>query len=364
MPSVYRFLPVGAKYGKWTVIGNASYVDAMGRGRTRCTVRCDCGTVSEIFRQDLVSGLRRECSACGMAGRTRKERPFSRFLGSRFGKWTVTGSYRRPNESGRSVIVCLLRCDCGATGEVHRRTLTRGESRSCRTCAKTARAEKASPSNLPIGAQFGEWTVTGNSVRVSPNGKRRATCSVQCSCGATDTILRQSLVGKSSRSCKKCSNAARAEGQRKRYIVEDDALRQCWRRRFHAIIQRCLTDPHKRYGLRGISFFAPWRGNFALFMEHIKTLPGWDDSSLELDRIDNDYGYYPGNLRMATRREQLRNTSQNRWVEYNGMRLCATDFATTYCDQLSPGYVLYLLRNGRDPRFIVAKSKSRLMEAA
>ena len=37
------------------------------------------------------------------------------------------------------------------------------------------------------------------------------------------------------------------------------------------------------------------------------TLDGWDDPDLELDRINNDRGYEPENLRFVTRAENTRN---------------------------------------------------------
>lgn len=73
-----------------------------------------------------------------------------------------------------------------------------------------------------------------------------------------------------------------------------------------AIIQRCTNpnDPaYPNYGGRGITICDQWRHDFVAFRDHVGDPP----PDLTLDRIDNDRGYEPGNVRWATRAEQNRN---------------------------------------------------------
>lgn len=65
---------------------------------------------------------------------------------------------------------------------------------------------------------------------------------------------------------------------------------------------------------------------FPAFFEHIGARPG---PGYSLDRRDNTKGYVPGNVRWATREEQMRNTSRNVWVTdpIDGERMIAMDFA-------------------------------------
>ena len=52
---------------------------------------------------------------------------------------------------------------------------------------------------------------------------------------------------------------------------------------------------------------APWVRDFAMFAAYIDTELGPRPRGMQLDRRDNDSGYVPGNLRWATRSEQMLN---------------------------------------------------------
>ena len=64
------------------------------------------------------------------------------------------------------------------------------------------------------------------------------------------------------------------------------------------------TKEFKYYGDRGIAVCEEWRTNFPAFYKHIGDPPSREYS---IDRIDNDGNYEPGNVRWATRSEQMRN---------------------------------------------------------
>jgi hypothetical protein len=48
---------------------------------------------------------------------------------------------------------------------------------------------------------------------------------------------------------------------------------------------------------------------------------------LTLDRIDSSKGYRKENCRWADMKEQSRNRSSNIWLDYQGQKLCVTDYA-------------------------------------
>lgn len=83
---------------------------------------------------------------------------------------------------------------------------------------------------------------------------------------------------------------------------------KCWQQ----IKARCLNPNHiayPDYGGRGISIHPDWQDNFPAFLEHVGSRPS---KHYSLDRIRNDRGYEPGNVRWATRLEQNNNRRAHR----------------------------------------------------
>jgi hypothetical protein len=70
---------------------------------------------------------------------------------------------------------------------------------------------------------------------------------------------------------------------------------------------RCLNSAHRSYpgyGGRGIGVDPRWLESFAAFIADVGPRPSPRHS---LDRVDNDRGYWPDNVRWATRSEQASN---------------------------------------------------------
>jgi hypothetical protein len=56
---------------------------------------------------------------------------------------------------------------------------------------------------------------------------------------------------------------------------------------------------------------------------------GWSEG-LEIDRLNNNLGYNPDNCRWATRQEQMRNTSRNKYFTYKGEDIMIVDICNKY----------------------------------
>lgn len=81
-------------------------------------------------------------------------------------------------------------------------------------------------------------------------------------------------------------------------------------RTWASIVQRCENSNNKsynNYGGRGITFWPEWRASFSVYHAYVAANLGPRPPGMTLDRIDNDKGYEPGNVRWATRSVQNSN---------------------------------------------------------
>jgi len=106
---------------------------------------------------------------------------------------------------------------------------------------------------------------------------------------------------------------------------------------WYAMIRRCYYSQNspswKHYGGRGITVCERWRNSFHAFLSDVGNRP---DPHLEIDRIDNDGNYEPGNVRWATPSQQHNNT-RNQKRRTRGV----------YFDSSTGLYRVILLMNGR-----------------
>lgn len=97
-----------------------------------------------------------------------------------------------------------------------------------------------------------------------------------------------------------------------------------------AMRRRChypQSPAYKDYGARGIAVHPEWREDFEAFRAYVAALPKQSPSHSTIDRIDNDRGYEPGNLRWATPADQARNKRNAIYVEHGGQMRRLYDLA-------------------------------------
>lgn len=169
------------------------------------------------------------------------------------------------------------------------------------------------PFPFPVGTKFGDLTIVRWDHYTSKDGKPwgyRPVCV--CTCGAESMVYVSSLRAGRSTRCNACAKVASAT---KRYwaykhAMEDDAHRTRLLNRLSSAISRCSNPnnaSYKHYGERGISVAPEWVESRAAFLLHVQSLPGWDVPEREMDRIDTNLGYAPGNIRFATKSDNLKN---------------------------------------------------------
>lgn len=111
------------------------------------------------------------------------------------------------------------------------------------------------------------------------------------------------------------------------------------------MVRRC-HDPNnpyfKDYGKRGIAVCEEWRISFDTFLRDMPPRPSPKHS---IDRIDNNQGYKPGNVRWATMKEQSNNRRNNRLVTYLGRTQTAVHWAEEIFPE-NPGRIQTRLAKG------------------
>jgi hypothetical protein len=147
------------------------------------------------------------------------------------------------------------------------------------------------PAKIPVGEKFGRLTVLGRGPS-DKHGNIHWLCRCECGkeCAPQSGAVRQ---GKTV-SCG-CWNV---EAFRSRATDHGNSTHPLYERH-RAMVRRChdaRTAAYPNYGGRGITVCAAWRRDFLAFAAHIGPRPTKRHS---LDRINNDRGYEPGNVRWA-----------------------------------------------------------------
>ena len=172
------------------------------------------------------------------------------------------------------------------------------------------------------GQSFGRLTVVE---RHGSNGSKQATWTCLCSCGSEAIVIGNKLRSGHTKSCG-C------------LLTETLLVRNTTHNKYHTperrvwagMISRCHNENepcYPRYGGRGIRVCDEWRKDFEAFLAHIGPRPS---SAHSIDRIKNERGYEPGNVRWATRKQQSRNRDCVPFYEFAGRRAQLPEFAEIY----------------------------------
>lgn len=272
---------VGQRFGKLVVVSFAGY--AKGRGQWNC--KCDCGNDFVAHTSALRSGNTTSCR-CKVD-----------LTGQRFGQLVVT-KFAHQEKGKNSYWECL--CDCGNTTVVLSTNLTSGGTKSCGHIKSL------------IGQRFGRLVVESLAfVEVY------SYWNCKCDCGNTVIVRQNSITTGNTQSC-----GCLWEESKIVHGKKDHVLYSTW----STMLYRCENPKYKRYkdyGGRGITVCERWH-DINNFIEDMGPKP---TSKHQLDRIDVNGNYEPGNCRWATVKENMRNTRANRYISYEGKTLSLVEWA-------------------------------------
>lgn len=206
-------------------------------------------------------------------------------LGLTFGRLTVVDTFVYAR-SGTKTWVC--RCECGRTVNRQPSDLRNGKyTAGCQSCARGLDL---------VGKVYGDLTV----VSLSKKTRRGTYWNCKCACGRTCERIAYHLKDVKRAACGECTLQRWGECN----ITHGGSNSPVYGR-WKSMQDRCKNPSHAsygRYGGRGIKVCAEW--------SDFKAFEAWAAKanfhpSLELDRVNNDRGYSPGNCEWITKKENL-----------------------------------------------------------
>jgi hypothetical protein len=176
-----------------------------------------------------------------------------------------------------------------------------------------------------IGARFGRLVLA----EIFTDGRKiRWRC--RCDCGRLVTCVPNNLTGGNAKSCgclKKDATAARNRRLATHGHSRTGQLTPTFKvwSSMHGRCKYSCVNAYKDYGGRGIRVCDRWSGpnGFASFLADMGERP----TGMQIDRIDCNGDYEPGNCRWETPKVQARNKTNTVRITFRGETMPAVDWA-------------------------------------
>ena len=236
-------------------------------------------------------------------------------------RWTIVGKGLKKGH-----VLCRCSCEARTEKEVAAHSISSGQSRSCGCLRRELSSRTA------VKQQYGRLTVIRRSDRKHPK-KTFWVCECACTPGRTIETCSSSLRTGHTRSCG-CI-------LQEKYAAARSATDVLLHRRWCSMLTRCLDETsksYKSYGGRGIDVDPRWIASYEVFRDDVgyPRLP-----ELQLDRIDNNRGYWPNNVRWVDTETQANNRRVTILMTLNGLTKPLSEWAK------ASGISAKVLRNRR-----------------
>lgn len=132
----------------------------------------------------------------------------------------------------------------------------------------------------------------------------------KCVCGNKFETRISSIKNNHTKSCG-CHKINTVRELKRKHNLSRSKIYKVWA----AIKDRCYNSNNlsfHNYGGRGIDIYYIWISDFQAFHDYIKQLDNYGKEKYTIDRINNERGYYPGNIRFTTRTNQIHNRRKNK----------------------------------------------------
>lgn len=178
------------------------------------------------------------------------------------------------------------------------------DSRGKTDSKKSVRSKRSCNRTDIIGKKVGSMVVVSYSHN-NPKPNFGSFWNCLCKCGNITKVPISKILSNSAKTCIKC------QSEDKKLPNRNHALYKTWSN----IKNRCLNQNYKKYhnwGGRGIKVYEKWVNDYDAFFEYAIR---FYVKGLQIDRIDNDGDYEPGNIRWVDIKSNNRNRPHTRLTE-------------------------------------------------